>query len=94
MKLADFGLGKAFGIPSKKYRHEVVTLWYRPPDVLLANGNYDTALDMWSMGCILAEMATGTPLFKGKVEVEQLLRMFQFLGHPLHPMTQVRSRPH
>lgn len=82
LKLADFGLGRAFGIPVKKYTHEVVTLWYRSPDVLLGSTNYGTPVDMWSVGCIFAEMATGSPLFAGKNDADQLLRIFQFLGTP------------
>jgi cyclin-dependent kinase len=82
LKLADFGLGRAFGIPVRKYTHEVVTLWYRPPDVLLGSTKYGTAVDTWSVGCIFAEMATGTPLFAGKNDADQLLKIFQFLGTP------------
>eukprot|EP00758_Cryptobia_borreli_P007386 Tbor_TRINITY_DN5288_c1_g2::TRINITY_DN5288_c1_g2_i1::g.16344::m.16344 len=82
LKLADFGLGRAFGIPVKKYTHEVVTLWYRSPDVLLGSTQYGTAVDMWSVGCIFAEMATGHPLFTGKQDDDQLLLIFRFLGTP------------
>jgi cyclin-dependent kinase len=82
LKLADFGLGRAFCIPLKKLTHEVVTLWYRPPDVLLGSTAYGTAVDMWSVGCIFAEMATGQPLFAGKHDADQLLKIFSFLGSP------------
>eukprot|EP01062_Namystynia_karyoxenos_P080914 TRINITY_DN87_c1_g1_i1.p1 TRINITY_DN87_c1_g1~~TRINITY_DN87_c1_g1_i1.p1 ORF type:complete len:326 (+),score=121.86 TRINITY_DN87_c1_g1_i1:72-980(+) len=82
LKLADFGLGRAFGIPVKKYTHEVVTLWYRPPDVLLGSSTYGTGVDIWSAGCIFAEMATGQPLFMGKTENGQLLLIFKFWGTP------------
>lgn len=82
LKLADFGLGRAFGIPVKKFTHEVVTLWYRSPDVLLGSTQYGTPVDIWSVGCIFAEMATGTPLFAGKSDSDQLLRIFKFLGTP------------
>lgn len=82
LKLADFGLGRAFGIPVKKFTHEVVTLWYRPPDVLLGSTQYGTPIDIWSVGCIFAEMATGVPLFAGKNDADQLLLIFQFLGTP------------
>ena len=82
LKLADFGLGRAFGIPVKKFTHEVVTLWYRSPDVLLGSTQYGTPVDIWSIGCIFAEMATGTPLFAGKSDADQLLRIFRFLGTP------------
>lgn len=82
LKLADFGLGRAFGIPVRKYTHEVVTLWYRSPDVLLGNTNYGTPVDIWSVGCIFGEMAIGAPLFSGKNDADQLLKVFQFLGTP------------
>eukprot|EP00906_Rhabdomonas_costata_P007941 RCo011350 len=82
LKLADFGLGRAFGIPVRKYTHEVVTLWYRAPDVLLGSTNYSTPVDMWSVGCIFGEMCTGQPLFAGKGDTDQLLRMFKFFGTP------------
>jgi len=52
--LADFGLARAFGIPVKCYSAEVVTLWYRPPDVLFGAKLYTTSIDMWSAGCIFA----------------------------------------
>jgi cyclin-dependent kinase len=63
LKLADFGLARAFGIPVRSYTHEVVTLWYRAPDVLMGSRTYSTPVDIWSVGCIFAEMATPKPLF-------------------------------
>ncbi|KND04733.1 CMGC/CDK/CDK5 protein kinase, variant [Spizellomyces punctatus DAOM BR117] len=59
LKLADFGLARAFGIPVRSYSHEVVTLWYRAPDVLMGSRQYSTSIDLWSAGCIMAEMASG-----------------------------------
>lgn len=82
LKLADFGLGRSFGIPIKKLSHEVVTLWYRPPDVLLGSTQYGTTVDMWSIGCIFAEMVFCQPLFAGKNDADQLLLIFKFLGTP------------
>jgi len=82
LKLADFGLARAFGIPVKAFTHEVVTLWYRPPDVLLGSKIYSTSLDVWSVGCIFAEMALGRPLFPGTSEKDQLQKIFQVLGTP------------
>lgn len=82
LKLADFGLGRAFGIPVKKYTHEVVTLWYRSPDVLLGSTTYGTGVDIWSAACIFAEMATGQPIMMGKNEISQLLLIFRFFGTP------------
>jgi cyclin-dependent kinase len=82
LKLADFGLARAFGIPVKNYTHEVVTLWYRPPDILLGSKTYSTQIDMWSVGCIFAEMVSGVPLFKGENEKDQLDKIFQIKGTP------------
>ncbi|XP_035749291.1 cyclin-dependent kinase 3 isoform X2 [Egretta garzetta] len=56
IKLADFGLARAFGVPLRTYTHEVVTLWYRAPEILLGCKYYSTAVDIWSIGCIFAEM--------------------------------------
>lgn len=82
LKLADFGLARAFGIPVRSYTHEVVTLWYRAPDVLLGSRKYSTPVDIWSIGCIFAEMVNGTPLFTGTTEESQLETIFRLLGTP------------
>ncbi|CAB4061218.1 CDK5 [Lepeophtheirus salmonis] len=83
LKLADFGLARAFGIPVRCYSAEVVTLWYRPPDVLFGAKLYSTSIDMWSAGCIFAEMANaGRPLFPGSDVDDQLKRIFKLLGTP------------
>jgi len=82
LKLADFGLARSSGIPVRSYSHEVVTLWYRPPDVLMGSRNYSTSIDIWSAGCIFAEMVTGRPLFPGSNANDQLLRIFKKLGTP------------
>lgn len=66
LKLADFGLARAKSFPTKSYTDEVVTLWYRPPDVLLGNVDYGTCIDMWGVGCIFFEMIAGFTLFSGK----------------------------
>jgi len=83
LKLADFGLARAFGIPVRAYTHEVVTLWYRAPEILLGSRHYSTPVDVWSAGCIFAEMAmAGRPLFPGDSEIDQLYRIFRYLGTP------------
>jgi cyclin-dependent kinase len=82
LKLADFGLARAVGIPVRTYSNEVVTLWYRAPEVLLGSGKYSTPIDVWSIGCIFAEMVTGRPLFPGANPQDQLLRIFRTLGTP------------
>ncbi|EGV92805.1 Serine/threonine-protein kinase PCTAIRE-3 [Cricetulus griseus] len=95
LKLADFGpfsggsatclfvgLARAKSVPTKTYSNEVVTLWYRPPDVLLGSTEYSTPIDMWGVGCILYEMATGKPLFPGSTVKEELHLIFRLLGTP------------
>ncbi|XP_077978114.1 cyclin-dependent kinase 5 [Glandiceps talaboti] len=83
LKLADFGLARAFGIPVRCYSAEVVTLWYRPPDVLFGAKLYTTSIDMWSAGCIFAELANaGRPLFPGNDVDDQIKRIFKLLGTP------------
>jgi len=82
LKLADFGLARSFGIPVRNYTHEVVTLWYRPPDVLMGSRKYSTSVDIWSMGCIFAEMVNGVPLFPGSSDDDQLMKIFELLGTP------------
>lgn len=82
LKLADFGLARAFGIPVRTYTHEVVTLWYRAPEILLGGKHYAPAVDIWSIGCIFAEMATGAPLFPGDSEIDELFRIFRVFGTP------------
>ncbi|OXU25419.1 hypothetical protein TSAR_003509 [Trichomalopsis sarcophagae] len=82
IKVADFGLGRAFGIPVRVYTHEVVTLWYRAPEILLGANRYTCSIDMWSVGCIFAEMATKKPLFQGDSEIDQLFRIFRVLKTP------------
>ncbi|KTW26490.1 serine/threonine-protein kinase pef1 [Pneumocystis jirovecii RU7] len=82
LKLADFGLARAFGIPVNTFSNEVVTLWYRAPDVLLGSRTYSTSIDIWSAGCIMAEMYTGRPLFPGSNNDDQLLKIFRLMGTP------------
>ncbi|KAG0561890.1 hypothetical protein M758_9G116600 [Ceratodon purpureus] len=82
LKIADLGLGRAFTVPVKSYTHEVVTLWYRAPEILLGASYYSTPVDMWSVGCIFAELCRKTPLFPGNSELQQLLYIFRLLGTP------------
>eukprot|EP00126_Sphaerothecum_destruens_P011386 Sdes_comp20908_c0_seq3m18147 len=83
LKLADFGLARAFGIPVRSYSHEVVTLWYRAPDVLMGSRRYSTSIDIWSSGCIFGEMAAGgRPMFPGATTYDQLMKIFKILGTP------------
>eukprot|EP00340_Litonotus_pictus_P001978 CAMPEP_0170525276 /NCGR_PEP_ID=MMETSP0209-20121228/10764_1 /TAXON_ID=665100 ORGANISM="Litonotus pictus, Strain P1" /NCGR_SAMPLE_ID=MMETSP0209 /ASSEMBLY_ACC=CAM_ASM_000301 /LENGTH=296 /DNA_ID=CAMNT_0010814461 /DNA_START=34 /DNA_END=924 /DNA_ORIENTATION=+ len=82
LKIGDFGLARGSGIPVTNYSHEVVTLWYRAPDVLLGNLDYMDTIDIWSIGCIFAEMITGKALFQALNEKNQVKEIFRMLGTP------------
>ncbi|VDN24385.1 unnamed protein product [Gongylonema pulchrum] len=82
LKLADFGLARPVDIPVKVYTHEVLTLWYRAPEVLLGSKRYSVGVDIWSIGCIFAELATTKPLFLGDSEIAQLYCIFKRLATP------------
>ncbi|KAJ4802298.1 Cyclin-dependent kinase 2 [Rhynchospora pubera] len=82
LKLCDFGLARQYGSPLKPYTPLVVTLWYRAPELLLGAKEYSTAIDLWSVGCIMAELLTKEPLFDGGDEKTQLNKIFKTLGTP------------
>jgi cell division cycle 2-like protein len=82
LKICDFGLARQYGSPLKPYTHMVVTLWYRAPELLLGAKEYSTAIDMWSLGCIMAEFLAKEPLFNGKSEIDQIDKIFKTLGTP------------
>jgi len=82
MKLADFGMARSFSLLPRLYTPEVVTLWYRAPELLLGERTSSTALDIWSLGCLCSEMATSRPLFPGDSEIGTLLRIFRARGTP------------
>jgi len=93
VKLADFGLARLSGLPSGPYTSEVVTLWYRAPELLLGATRYCGPVDVWSIGCIFAEMATGYALFPGRSDIDQLFKIFQRRGTPVNEPTLNRL-PH
>lgn len=82
LKLADFGLARSFNFPMRTFTHEVVTLWYRAPEILLGTKFYATGVDIWSLGCIFAEMILKRPLFPGDSEIDQLYRIFRTMSTP------------
>lgn len=82
LKLADFGLARSSAIPVSNVSNDVVTLWYRAPDVLLGSRAYSTSIDIWSAGCIMAEMYARRPLFPGTTNEDQLVRIFRIMGTP------------
>ncbi|KAL7602646.1 probable serine/threonine-protein kinase At1g54610 [Lactuca sativa] len=83
LKIADFGLASFFNPQNKQpMTSRVVTLWYRPPELLLGASYYGVSVDLWSAGCILAELLAGKPILPGRTEVEQLHKIFKLCGSP------------
>jgi len=82
IKIGDFGLARVFSIPIRPYTKEVLTLWYRAPELLLGINEYSTPVDIWSVGCIFAELILKRPLFKGDCEFEQIMKIYGILGTP------------
>ncbi|CAJ0752379.1 8757_t:CDS:10 [Entrophospora sp. SA101] len=82
LKIADFGLARAIGVPMRPYTHQVITLWYRAPELLLGASHYSYSVDMWSVGCVFAEMYNLTPIFAGDCEIGELFKIFMILGTP------------
>lgn len=83
LKLADFGLARAFSRPRNqpnRYTNRVVTLWYRPPELLLGERNYGPSVDVWGAGCIMAELWTRTPILQGETEQKQLYYISKLCG--------------
>lgn len=81
VKLADFGLATNYRT-REKFGCNVVTLWYRAPELLLGDTKYGPAVDVWSAGCIFGELALRQPLFRGRDEDEQLRLIFSICGTP------------
>ncbi|KAE9590337.1 putative protein-serine/threonine kinase CMGC-CDK-CRK7-CDK9 family [Lupinus albus] len=83
LKIADFGLANTIS-PNNKHplTSRVVTLWYRPPELLMGSTNYGVSVDLWSVGCVFAELYLGKPILKGRTEVEQLHTIFKLCGTP------------
>jgi len=82
LKVADFGLCRSVSVPVNALTREVVTLWYRAPEILLGLAEYSSPVDIWSCGCVFAEMATGKALFPADSEIDLLFRIFQLMGTP------------
>lgn len=85
LKIADFGLARFTVKPMRKdkrpqYTAMVVTLWYRPPEILLTDRNYGKPVDLWGAGCIIAELWTRCPLMQGENEMSQLKLIIQLCG--------------
>uniref|UniRef100_A0A8H7Y7K9 cyclin-dependent kinase n=1 Tax=Psilocybe cubensis TaxID=181762 RepID=A0A8H7Y7K9_PSICU len=84
IKVADFGLARRYGDPVGVggMTQLVVTLWYRAPEILLGATTYSTAIDLWSVGCIFAELLLKEPLFQAQGELELISMIFKLLGPP------------
>jgi serine/threonine protein kinase len=102
LKIGDFGLSRFFTLPFPEYSPDVVSLWYRAPELLCGSPVYDLSSEVWSIGCILAEMATGRPLAVGDSDADQLQKLFDALGTPtreelemfdIDPELEVTPRP-
>ncbi|KAL6136582.1 hypothetical protein ACLB2K_061877 [Fragaria x ananassa] len=95
MKLADFGLANVVNSKSKQpLTSRVVTLWYRPPELLLGATEYGVSVDLWSVGCVFAELYLGKPILKGRTEVEQLHKIFKLCGSPPEEYWKNSKLPH
>jgi len=82
LKLADFGLAKKASFLQRRKSNAIVSLWYRAPEIILGSEDYFLGVDMWSVGCIFAELMTKRPIFMCKNENEVLTRIFHLLGTP------------
>ncbi|KAJ6769498.1 CELL DIVISION PROTEIN KINASE [Salix koriyanagi] len=95
LKIADFGLASFFDPNHKQpMTSRVVTLWYRPPELLLGATDYGVGVDLWSAGCILAELLSGKPIMPGRTEVEQLHKIFKLCGSPSEEYWKKSKLPH
>lgn len=82
LKIGDFGLAKLYGSPNRLNTNHVVTRWYRAPELLFGAKQYGTCIDMWAIGCILAELLLRVPFLPGESDLDQLTRIFQVFGNP------------
>lgn len=95
LKIGDFGLANFFKPDHKQpLTSRVVTLWYRAPELLLGSTNYGVAVDMWSVGCIIAELFAGKPIMPGRTEVEQMHKIFKLCGSPSESYWKKTKFPH
>ncbi|XP_024930919.3 probable serine/threonine-protein kinase At1g54610 [Ziziphus jujuba] len=93
LKIGDFGLATSYG-QNELMTSRVVTLWYRAPELLLGATKYGPAIDLWSSGCILAELFAGKPIMPGRTEVEQTHKIFKLCGSPSEDFWETTKLPH
>nr|KYP60406.1 putative serine/threonine-protein kinase At1g54610 family [Cajanus cajan] len=95
LKIGDFGLANTISTNNKHHlTSRVVTLWYRPPELLMGSTNYGVSVDLWSVGCVFAELFLGKPILKGRTEVEQLHKIFKLCGSPPEEFWKKNKLPH
>ncbi|XP_015879843.3 cyclin-dependent kinase C-2 C [Ziziphus jujuba] len=95
LKLGDFGLANVLSTSNKQpLTSRVVTLWYRPPELLMGSTTYGVSVDLWSVGCVFAELFLGKPILKGRTEVEQLHKIFKLCGSPPEEYWKRSKLPH
>ncbi|EOA39803.1 hypothetical protein CARUB_v10008466mg [Capsella rubella] len=96
LKVADFGLANFCNASGNKQplTSRVVTLWYRPPELLLGATEYGASVDLWSVGCVFAELLLGKPVLQGRTEVEQLHKIFKLCGSPPADYWKKSKLPH
>ena len=82
LKITDFGLAKTFGSPTRPLTHQVVTRWYRSPELLFGARLYGTSVDIWAVGCIGAELMLRKPFLTGDTDLSQLTKVFEVCGTP------------
>lgn len=82
LKIGDFGLAKLYGSPNRIYTHIVVTRWYRAPELLFGARIYGPGVDVWAVGCVLAEILQRLPFLAGETDLDQISKIFQVLGTP------------
>ena len=83
LRIGDFGLSKTQEYPRIPMTKEIMTLWYRAPEVILNNLCYSPAIDLWSAGTIIFEMLTGEHMFRGNSEIDMIYRIFNLKGTPI-----------
>ncbi|KAL5582237.1 hypothetical protein UlMin_014679 [Ulmus minor] len=95
LKLGDFGLANIINSKNKQsLTSRVVTLWYRPPELLMGSTSYGVSVDLWSVGCVFAELYLRKPILKGRTEVEQLHKIFKLCGSPPDEFWKKSKLPH
>src|SRR5690606_24640718 len=82
LKLSDFGLARIYEGRDERYSHEVVTRWYRAPELLFGSRSYDYSVDLWGLGCVFYELLTFSPMFPGINDINQLYQVLSIRGTP------------